>query len=69
MNYNNVNEKKLDSFLLSNGEPLIDVNYLKQFNGLKENLENFFILQLVFEATTDGANPGSCELRAFAEIK
>jgi hypothetical protein len=59
-------KKEWTSILLDNGEPLVDVNYLKEFHGFNEDLQDFYYLYILFNSTNNGQNPGPCELRAFA---
>ena len=51
-----------------NNVTFIDVDYFKAFHGLnnKGDKPDYFLINLL--ETTDGKNPGTCELRGFAEI-
>ena len=61
-------QDKFDSILLANGSPLIDLNYLNEFDHLNKTLANFNYLVLTFETTKDDNFPGPCELRSFGRI-
>ena len=68
-----LDQNNLDSISIHNGNvPLIDLKYLIEFSNLKpleiENQKQVEMLEIVFDSTKDGYNPGKCELRAFAKI-
>jgi hypothetical protein len=59
-----VDKSLVDSQLLNN-RAVIDFDYCKAFNSCP-TVEYFEYLELNFESTRDGQNPGPCEVRVFA---
>lgn len=63
-------DNPLASIFLKNKVAIIDIEYNKNFYNVgdlsDDVLTELQILELGYLSTTDGQNPGSCELRAFA---
>ncbi len=72
MNHDVLDKVRIQSVLLKNKVAVVDIAYAKNILGLgsklvkEEDLAKVQILDIEFESTRDGKNPGPCELRAFA---
>lgn len=69
---NNLDTSEINSIYLNGNTPIIDIEYAKRILNKSEQMVNdsrlkeVQILELWFDTTKDGENPGKCELRAFA---
>ncbi len=72
MGHTELDRVRIESVLLKGNVAVVDVAYARSILGLgsqlvkEEILEQVQILDIEFERTRDGKNPGACELRAFA---